>query len=265
MRIVSLVPSLTATVVDLGLEASLVGCTSFCVDPPGLARRITVVGGTKDPNLNKIRSLAPDRILVNTEENRAEDIALCRKIAPVHESFPKSPKDVPDMIRAIGIFLGEDDAGALLATDTAKAIDDLAKAGEKNISPDSFVYLIWQNPWMVAGNDTYISQLLECAGLRNSVLTARYPNVPMDTFVKLAPEIIFFSSEPWPFRKRDCEAFSAEWQARTSQTMPRLFKIDGKSMSWHGSETKRAATSLRLWIEGDRSTGIIQPALQDGS
>ena len=265
MRIVSLVPSITATVADLGLEASLVGCTSFCVDPPGLARRITVVGGTKDPNLNQIRSLAPDRILVNTEENRAEDIALCRTIAPVHESFPKSPRDVPDMIRAIGIFLGEDHAGTLLATDTEKAIDDLANAGKKNISHDSFVYLIWRNPWMVAGNDTYISQLLECAGLRNAMAKTRYPTATMENILNLSPEIVFFSSEPWPFRKRDCEAFSAEWQARTSRPIPRLLKINGKSMSWHGSETKRAATSLRHWIEGDCSTGIIQPVLKDGS
>lgn len=264
MKIISLVPSITSTLAELGHEADLVGCTSFCVDPPGLARRITVVGGTKDPDLSKIRSLAPDRILVNSEENRAEDIALCREIAPVHESFPKHPGDVPEMIRSIGKFLGSDHAAGLLADDTSKAIQDLEKTAKKNGSLESFIYLIWRNPWMAAGNDTYISRLLECAGLRNAVSTTRYPNVPMEMLVRLSPEIIFFSSEPWPFRKRDCEAFVAEWQGMTSQPVPKLLKIDGKSLSWHGSETKKAATSLRLWIEGDPSTNIIRHAGPDG-
>ncbi len=264
MRIVSLVPSITATIADLGLEANLVGCTSFCIDPPGLARRITVVGGTKNPDLSKIRSLEPDHILVNTEENRAEDIAHCREIAPVHESFPRSPDDVPDMISSIGKFLGEDHAAALLANETAKAVYDLATAGKQNPSRHSFIYLIWRNPWMAAGKDTYISRFLETAGLNNALSTIRYPSVPMDVLVGLSPDIVFFSSEPWPFRNRDCDAFAAEWQASTSQPIPRLLKIDGKSLSWHGSETKRAASLLRLWVEGDDSTKIIQPVLPDG-
>ena len=247
MRIVSLVPSLTATLAELGLESSLVGCTSFCVDPPGLARRITVVGGTKDPDISKISLLRPDRILVNTEENLASDISACRGLAPVHESFPRSPDDVPGMVRAIGEFTGADAAAAHIAENTARALQSL------------------KAPYMAAGRDTYISHFLEMAGFRNAVKSIRYPELAMDAMVELNPEIIFFSSEPWPFRKRDFQAFAAEWRLVTGSRMPTLFKIDGKALSWHGAETQRTARSLQLWIQGAAPTApeIIRPALPD--
>lgn len=265
MRIVSLVPSLTATLAELGLESSLVGCTSFCVDPPGLARRITVVGGTKDPDISKISLLMPDRILVNTEENLASDINACRGLAPVHESFPRSPDDVPGMIRAIGEFTGADAAAAHIAENTARALQSLKNAGIVKPRKSTFLYLIWRAPYMAAGRDTYISDFLEMAGFRNALKSLRYPELAMDAMVELNPEIIFFSSEPWPFRKRDYQAFAAQWRLVTGSRMPTLFKIDGKALSWHGAETQRTARSLQLWIEGAATTApeIIRPALPD--
>ena len=265
MKIISLVPSLTATIADLGFETSIVGCTTFCIDPPGLARRITIVGGTKDPDLNKIMALAPDRILVNTEENRPEDILACRNIAPVHESFPKSPYDVPAMISSIANFLDAISAGQLMADQTTASIRALEKVSSKIKATDSFLYLIWRKPWMAAGSDTYISRFLEIAGLRNALLDLRYPQLSMEALIKISPKMILFSSEPWPFRKRDYEAFASEWQALTKAPLPKLLKIDGKAMSWHGSQTRSAATSLRLWIEGHDVSNFIRHALPNES
>ena len=268
-RIVSLVPSITATIAGLGHEGEIVGCTTFCVEPPGLARRAVVVGGTKDPDIEKIRALAPDRILVNSEENRAVDIATCRKIAPVLESFPGSPEDVPRMILDIGAFIGA--AGAPeFARETQAALSALKDAAARLEKPQRrFVYLIWRNPWMAAGTDTYISRFLELAGFRNAIGQTRYPQIAMTDIAGARPDIIFFSSEPWPFRRRDCEAFKEEWESipgssGARQELPDLLKIDGKALSWHGTETKRAATVLRLWLLGDTSSGIIRPALTDG-
>jgi ABC-type Fe3+-hydroxamate transport system substrate-binding protein len=273
MRIVSLVPSITATIAELGHEASLVGCTTFCVDPPGLAKGITVVGGTKDPDIGKIRALAPDRILVNNEENRAQDIEACKSIAPVLESFPVTPADVPQMIRDIGHFIGASRANEV-ASETESALEalrEVAKATRKTTPefPRRFVYLIWRNPWMVAGTDTYISRFLELAGFQNAIEQPRYPQVDMSEIARARPDIIFFSSEPWPFRRRDSQAFTGEWEnlrdpANAGAKIPLLLKIDGKALSWHGTETKRAATSLRLWLTGDTSSGIIRPAMPGG-
>ncbi len=265
MRIVSLVPSITATIADLGLETSIVGCTNFCIAPPGLARRITVVGGTKDPDLDKIMALAPDRILVNTEENRAEDILACRAISAIHESFPKSPHDVPAMISSIANFVGAISAGQLMADQTTASIVALKKASSKVKARDSFLYLIWRKPWMAVGSDTYISRFLEIAGLSNALLDLRYPQLSMEEIIKLSPKMVFFSSEPWPFRKRDYEAFASEWQGLTKAPLPKLLKIDGKAMSWHGSQTQSAATSLRLWIDGHDASKFIRHALPNES
>ncbi len=269
-RIVSLVPSVTATVAGLGHEADIVGCTTFCVDPPGLARRAVVVGGTKDPDIAKIRALSPDRILVNSEENRPVDIAACREIAPVLESFPKSPEDVPRMIRDIGAFIDAERAEEY-ARETETALNALKEAAKiRGAGAGRFVYLVWRNPWMVAGADSYISRFLEMAGFRNAIAEPRYPRLTMREIAEARPDIVFFSSEPWPFRRRDCESFAEEWSAVAKDAgagaraeLPDLLKIDGKAISWHGTETKRAATSLRLWLAGETSSGIIRPALTD--
>lgn len=265
MRIVSLVPSVTATIADLGLQQNLVGCTTFCIDPPGLARRITVVGGTKDPDIGKIKALAPDRILVNTEENRADDIAACRAIAPVLESFPRSPCDVPRMIREIAAFTGTTAAGDVMARRTESNLKQLEETAARHGKRTRFIYLIWRNPWMATGNDTYISRFLELAGYVNCVNAERYPRMTMGQLISAGPDVVFFSSEPWPFRNRDIEAFKAEWHAAAGPTqIPGLFKIDGKALSWHGSETERAASMLRLWILGEDAGDVIQPAGTSG-
>jgi iron complex transport system substrate-binding protein len=244
MRIVSLVPSLSHLIVDLGLRDSLVGCTNFCVEPSGLHRSATLCGGTKDPDLEQIAKLKPTHILVNEEENKPEHIEALKKMSAVLNTFPKSPEDVPEMIRVICKFLGVEDQ-----YDFADRIEILIKdvralAGGR--SPKSFMYFIWRNPWMIVSEDTYISRMLGLLGYSNVCQeTNRYPEVTLP-FTGKSPDIIFFSTEPYPFRKRDVVALTSEWP-----DPPPVMRADGMLCSWYGSMLIRALEEAKKYCRGE--------------
>ena len=228
MRIVSLVPSLTHLIVDLGLRDALVGCTNFCIEPPGLQRTAILCGGTKDPNLDQIAKLKPTHVLVNEEENKPEHIDALSKLTKVLNTFPKSPEDVPAMIRDICLFLGVRDecdyAGQIEAL-----INDV-KVLTADVPQKSLLYFIWRNPWMIVSEDTYISRMLQLLGYRNVCQTEnRYPEVTFPLQGEI-PETIFFSTEPFPFRRRDLVALKDEWPNHSP-----VFKADGMLCSWYGS------------------------------
>ena len=126
LRIVSLVPSLTHMVCDFGLKPSVVGCTTFCVDPPDLRRTAVDIGGTKNPDLDKIASLRPTHILVNEEENKPEHIVACEALAPTLRTFPKTPSDVPGLLRTVGAWLGKADAGERWAIEVEEGLRRVA-------------------------------------------------------------------------------------------------------------------------------------------
>ena len=255
MRIVSIVPSLTHLVCELGLRKALVGCTSYCVEPKGLHHEMTLVGGTKDPDIKAIGALKPTHILTNDEENRPEDIAALANQALIIRSFPRGPEDVPAMVRAVGAALGVSDKAEALAAASDRAIIEIA--GGRDIArqgPRRFLYFIWNKPLMVAGRDTYIGRLLELAGLMNAAPEGgRYPELTLAEVQGLGAELLFLASEPYPFRNRDAARLKSEWPE-----IPPMFKIDGRLMSWHGPMTLTAITELKKWIEG-APTHLITP------
>jgi iron complex transport system substrate-binding protein len=232
-RIISLVPSLSETICDLGLRDQLVGCTNFCVEPRDLHRTATRVGGTKDFDLNLIRSLRPTHILCNQEENPREPVLELAREIPTLVTFPKGPKDVPGMLRDIGRFLE-------CETETeASAIEKLLNA-PKSHAPRRFLYLIWQNPYMIAGPDTYISRTLDSIGWINAYEGAeRYPALDTEAMAACRADIVLMSSEPYPFRRRDAEKLKAQWPMA-----PRLARIDGQMLSWFGTRTREALAQL---------------------
>jgi ABC-type hemin transport system substrate-binding protein len=252
-RIISLVPSLSETVCELGLRDQLVGCTNFCVEPKDLHRTCTRVGGTKDPDLALIRSLRPTHILANQEENIREPILELARDIPTLVTFPKGPEDVPGMLRDIGRFLGcEEKAGAY-----ALAIEDLLKAPRPHPSR-RFLYMIWQNPYMIAGSDTYISRTLASLGWVNAYEGPdRYPALDIAAMEACQADIILLSSEPYPFRRRDAEKLKARWH-----DAPRLARIDGQMLSWFGTRTKAALEQLgreeASWLK-DFSSPSVNP------
>jgi ABC-type Fe3+-hydroxamate transport system substrate-binding protein len=240
-RIVSLVPSLTETLCELGLRDELVGCTKFCVEPPGLQRTAALVGGTKDPDLDAIFALAPTHVLVNDEENKPEHIAALAARVPTLTTFPKDPREVPAMLREMGRFLGR------CWAEPAKRIEALAAAVPRFPAKKTFLYYIWREPYMVAARDTYISAMLELAGLENAVPAGgtRYPELTVEAARALKPDLLLLSSEPYPFRKRDVERLRGEWP-----DAPEILKADGQLFSWYGTRAEPALAALAAWVEG---------------
>lgn len=243
-RIVSLVPSLTETVVSLGIGDELVGITKFCVEPPGLHRTAALVGGTKDPELEAIFALKPTHVFVNEEENKPEHIAELARRVPTLNTFPKGPADVPGMLREMAAFLG---AGAA-AEELARAIEAELERAEGTQVGRRALYYIWREPYMVVAEDTYISAMMKALGYENAVKDAatRYPELTVAAAKALRPDVIFLSTEPYPFRKRDVERLQGEW---ADEKAPPILKADGRLFSWYGSATLAALREPEALIQ----------------
>ena len=255
MNIVSLVPSLTEMVCDFGLSRSLVGCTQFCTHPPGLLSHAQRIGGPKDPCIETIRRLKPEKILVNLEENKPAHIEELSGICEVLKTFPVSPQDVPSMIRDAGLYLNVKTQGEQMARRLESV---LAMCKPEKMKPErknrSFIYFIWTNPWMVASRDTYISRMLEFFGWENVIDDEiRYPEITIQKMKDLDPDLLIFSTEPWPFRKRDLKRLRQGWS-----NAPESVLADGRLFSWYGSVTERACLELNKWFNGHPGT-IIRP------
>lgn len=252
MKIVSLVPSLTKTICDLGLRDQIAAITNFCVDPPDLYRQVQRVGGTKDPNLDLLTLIAPTHVLANEEENRAADLDYIKSQFNTLVTFPKSPENVPELLISMGRFLGKTYEAQRLADRVQESIDS-AKLNcilSQNLG-QNFIYLIWRDPWMAAGRDTYISRFLELLGFHNVIdLPARYPIVDHKSLSRESVDIVFLSSEPWPFRKRDADFLRKE----LGHSCPKLCWIDGKAFSWYGSTTLEALEA----IKGNQEVGLTK-------
>lgn len=258
-RIVSLVPSLTHMVADLGLEARIVGCTTFCVEPPRLAKQCALVGGTKDPDMDAIRALKPTHILVNEEENKPEHIEACRQLADTFVTFPKGPGEVPGLLREAGEWLSVQNAAARFARETEELLASLDATVESRRRAGDWslrrcLYYIWREPYMVVSQDTYISAMLERLGLVNVAPSApRYPTLTVEEAQALKPDFLLLSSEPYPFRKRDAVRLAQEWPA-----VPQMYKIDGQLMSWYGTMLIPALQDMERWVRGESTTGLIK-------
>ena len=236
-RIVSLVPSLTETVCDLGVSCRLVAVSRFCTDPEDELRFVTRVGGTKNPDLEQIAALEPDLVLVNGEENRGEDIAWLRDRFEVLESMPRSVPEAAAVVRELGFRLGlPDETEALLLEIEAH----LARAEVLSLGRDPVrvFYPIWRQPWIGVNRDTYVHDVLTRAGAVNVCATreARYPVVPISELSKLEPDLVLLPSEPFAFHE----------DHRTQLLRDRIFgrdvpilMVDGRAFCWHGSRSGR--------------------------
>lgn len=261
MRIVSLVPSLTHMLCELGFESQIVGCTAFCVDPASVSRSAVIVGGTKDPDMTLIECLSPTHILVNDEENRRVDIECCQNLAATLLTFPKTVADVPAMLRSVGAFLGAFSQANRVAENIEREIFCLSAATREGLETGKwrkrrFLYYIWRSPYMVAGHDTYISSLLELLGFVNvAPRDARYPELPVEAAIELGADLLLLASEPYPFRRRDGKRLRLEWP-----TSPEMVKIDGKILSWYGTLTLNALHQLKAWV-GGAEVAFVKPIL----
>jgi ABC-type Fe3+-hydroxamate transport system substrate-binding protein len=234
-RIVSLVPSITELVCELGLAAQLVGRTGFCTHPKEALKRIPKVGGTKSVNLKKIRALAPTHVIVNVDENRKETAdALAQFVPNVIVTHPLAPRDNLALYRQIGNAFGREAEAERLCRQFESEYAKIAKAKFK---PFQVLYLIWKDPWMTVSRDTYVSRMLSLLGMETlpAESDARYPK--LEHLNVEGVERILLSTEPFRFDEKHRKAIQ-------EQTGIPVDLIDGEMTSWYGPRAIRGMAYL---------------------
>lgn len=229
--IVSLVPSQTELLYDLGLEAAVAGITKFCVHPPHWRSSKTITGGTKNIRMEVIDALQPDLVIANREENRREDII------PLSEKYPVWVTDVQDldsalqMIRDIGALTGTDAAATTICQSVAGAFARL----QATAPPLRTAYLIWRDPYMTAGADTFIHAMMQQCGFINIFSDrTRYPETHPAELKALDCELLLLSSEPYPFKEQHLRELASLLPST------RIMLADGEMFSWYGSRLLHA-------------------------
>ncbi len=227
-RIVSLVPSQTELLADLGLDAEVVGLTRFCVHPAGWKAAKPIVGGTKNVRPERVAALKPDLVLANLEENVREQVEALDAVAPVFVTDVATVSDATGMIRTVGALVGRTGRAGALADEIERGFDGLAAP-----APVRAAYLVWRDPWMTVGGDTFIHDVMGRAGLANVFgEQTRYPALTLADLAAAAPEVVLLSSEPFPFGERHV----AEVEAAVPGAAGRL--VDGELFSWYGSRMR---------------------------
>ena len=249
-RLVSLVPSITECLFAVGAGARVVGATRFCVEPPA-ARLVPRVGGTKNPDLARIRALSPDVVFANAEENRAEDVdALAAAGIAVYVTFPRTVEAGIMMVRRIGTLVGMGRAGDEIAERLTRALEVTALQARLGPRPRVFCP-IWKRPWMTFNRDTFAHAMVTAAGGENAGadLSERYPVVDAVTLGRLRPELVLLPSEPYRFQERDradVEALLGTAGAR----VPIRF-VHGQALTWYGPRIDWGLRHLRERLIGD--------------
>ena len=235
-RIVSLVPSQTELLADLGLERQVVGITKFCVHPSGWLRTKIIIGGTKNFQFDVIDDLKPDLIIGNKEENYLEGITRLKQKYPIWLSDIVTLPDAYSMITSMGELTNTETKAHLIRDQIAERLQSVKKR-----SANSVLYLIWRNPWMAAGSDTFINSMLTMLNLKNALENvARYPQLSKEQIADLRPDFIFLSSEPYPFREKHIE------ELKKISPLSRVILVDGEMFSWYGSRLLKAADYFNL-------------------
>lgn len=229
-RIVSLVPSQTELLFDLGLDKEIVGVTKFCVHPNHARKTRKIIGGTKKFDLDGIAKLKPDLVIGNKEENYAEGIEFMQERYPVWISDIYNLEDALSMIISIAELTGKAEAGKKLTQEIHQAF-----AGIQRLPPMRTLYLMWREPFMGAAARTFIDSMIRDIGLVNVLANReRYPELTREEIIQLNPDLVLLSSEPYPFREkhlREVEAFLPGSRIRL---------VDGEFFSWYGSRLRIA-------------------------
>jgi ABC-type Fe3+-hydroxamate transport system substrate-binding protein len=243
-RIVSLVPSITELLCELGLAPQLVGRTGFCIHPAEVVRAIPKVGGTKDVNLDKIRQLAPTHLVVNIDENEKPTVeALAEFVPNIVVTHPLRPRDNLQLARLMGgIFCAGERAEAWCAAFEQEyaALHAVPRGPARTM-----LYCIWQDPWMSVSSDTYIANMMAEIGWRVPELGSaqRYPRFDWSDRLVGQLDGVLLSTEPYRFTEQHADALER-------QIGKPVYLIDGEMMSWYGSRALDGLRYLRQIAEG---------------
>jgi ABC-type Fe3+-hydroxamate transport system substrate-binding protein len=253
-RIVSLVPSMTETVIDLGAADRLVGITRYCVHPAEVVARIPRVGGTKGFSFEKIASMKPDLVLANKEENRKHHVERLRKTYRVFVSHPRTVEEAVGMVRSIGALTGR----SVEASEFAASCDRVLASLEPSVVEPSLrtLCMIWREPWMAAGADTYMNALLARVGFDNVFAPAdgHYPKTTLAEIVERKPDVIILPDEPYAFGAENKEHM--ERYVKDHGGAARAVLFDGSLLTWFGTRTLKGLQAVyeakRQLLAGDR-------------
>lgn len=234
-RIISLVPSQTELLASIGLDERVVGITKYCIHPVHWQSEKVVIGGTKNVDIEKIKSLQPDLVIANKEENIREQIELLSQYCPVYVSDVHGLNTALEMILHVGLLVGSLMQAESLVHEIVLAFENLKKlmpATEKTLK---IAYLIWRKPYMACGENTFINDMLQRCGWQNVFADkGRYPSVTPEDLQQAAPDVVLLSSEPFPFAQKHID----ELQVYLPDTPTVL--VDGEMYSWYGSRMLKA-------------------------
>ncbi|MDO5616689.1 MAG: helical backbone metal receptor [Cruoricaptor ignavus] len=224
MKIVSLVPSITETLFDFGLDKTeIIGRTKFCIHPKSSVKDIEIIGGTKNLNLEKIKKLNPDLVIANKEENEKSQIENLQKSLNVWVTDIENLEDNKTFLSELGAMLNRENTAE-------KYIGKIADIFDKSTIKEelSVAYLIWKNPYMTVGSDTFIHEILTRLGLRNIFNSEkRYPEITVENMV--TADYIFLSTEPYPFSNKHIT------ELQTALPKSKIILVDGEAFSWYGT------------------------------
>ncbi|HNR21089.1 MAG TPA: helical backbone metal receptor [Bacteroidia bacterium] len=234
-RIISIVPSQTELLYDLGLFEQVVGITKYCVYPAEWLLSKPHVGGTKTLSIKKIRQLQPDLILANKEENTQALIETLEKDFAVWVSDVTDLNDALDMILELGKITATTQKAQQLVTFITQSFNQLEKQTSAIKEPGRAAYLIWRKPYMVAASGTFVNDMMQRCGFTNVFANKqRYPEVSDNDLRQAKPDIILLSSEPFPFRQKHIAEFKmiCPWA--------KVLLVNGEFFAWYGSRLKMA-------------------------
>ncbi len=238
-KIISLVPSQTEFLFDIGLYDEIAGITRFCIHPSNKVKMKEVIGGTKKFNIEKIKSLTPDLIIGNKEENYKKGIDELSKHFPVWMSDIYNLDDAFDMMIRVSEIVNRKAEGEKLLSEISLSFEKFKPLN----AVSTVAYFIWRKPYMVAAGNTFIDNMLSVFGVKN-VFSAfeRYPEIEPEKLAELKPNFIFLSSEPYRFTEKHIEEFNAY------SPNSKVVLVDGEMFSWYGSRLRFAPEYfLKLW------------------
>jgi ABC-type Fe3+-hydroxamate transport system substrate-binding protein len=229
-RIISIVPSQTELLFDLGLDAEIAGVTKFCIHPAEKVNQKVKIGGTKALNISQVKEINPDLIIGNKEENEREQIEELMQYFPVWMSDISNLDEAISMIKQVGEITGKA-SGAITIAD--RVIQQFNKLPFKQ-SGHRVAYFIWRKPYIVAGKGTFIDDMLTRCGFISAFETTRYPEVNNEQIIAAKPDVVLLSSEPYPFKHKHVR----EFESLLPHAKVRL--VDGELFSWYGSRLLKA-------------------------
>lgn len=234
MKIISLVPSITETLFDFGLTTDeVIGRTKFCIHPSDLVKNVEVIGGTKNLNIEKIRSLKPDLIIANKEENEKLQVEELMKDFKVWVTDIETLEDNQDFISNLGTLLNKENLALDFNQKIASVFTNIKGSDSKKVA-----YLIWKNPYMTVGSDTFINEILVRSGFENLFKDrTRYPEILVEDLKDA--DLIFLSSEPFPFQQKHIDELQIELPNKE------IVLVDGEAFSWFGTHLMKVGDYLK--------------------